>query len=346
MDLPIRFCTTPSGARIAYATIGEGPPLVWCPKWISHLERLWAHPAFRTFIRTLAQHRTVILYDRYGCGLSDRDRTDFSAVADMAVLEALVDHLELARFTLVGVSASGPHAVAYAARHPQRLSHLICYGTWARFDEAARDLSDATRAMLREHWGVGWRLLTDRYIPRADEATHQWFAALQRDAATPEIADELRIAGLNSDVSGVAARIAIPTTVIHRRADLALPVDFGRQLAALIPGAEFVMLEGDNHLPWFGDAPSVLRAITAALGDPQPVATFAKSSGGNGLSKREAEVALLVARGLSNRQIGTALTISERTAEAHVAHILDKLAMSSRSQVAAWAAETGLLVQS
>lgn len=88
MDLPIRFCITPSGARIAYATIGEGPPLVWCPKWISHLERLWAHSAFRTFMRTLARRHTIILYDRYGCGLSDRDRTDFSEAADAAVLEA------------------------------------------------------------------------------------------------------------------------------------------------------------------------------------------------------------------------------------------------------------------
>lgn len=345
MDLPIRFFTTPSGARIAYATIGQGPPLVWCPKWISHLERLWAHSAFRSFMRTLAGRHTVVLYDRYGCGLSDRDRTDFSPAADVAVLEALVDHLELARFALVGVSASGPHAIAYAARHPQRVTHLICYGTWARFDEAARDLSEATRAMLRDHWGVGWRLLTDRYIPGADEATHQWFAALQRDAATPEMADELRLAGLNSDVSELAVRVAVPATIIHRRADLGLPVEFGRQLAALIPGATFVLLEGDNHLPWFGDAPSVLRAIATALGDPQPLAGISRSSG-NGLSKREAEVALLVARGLSNRQIGATLTISERTAEAHVAHILDKLAMTSRSQVAAWAAETGLLVES
>lgn len=345
MELSVRFCTTSSGARIAYAVIGSGPPLVWGPKWISHLERQWAHPAFRSFMRALAHQHTVILYDRYGCGLSDRDRTDFSPAADVAVLEAVVDHLELARFTLVGVSASGPHCVTYAARHPHRVTHLICYGTWARLDEASRDLSDATRAMLRDHWGVGWRLLTDRYIPGADEATHQWFAALQRDSATPDMADKLRIAGLHSDVADLAAHLQVPTTVIHRRADVALPAELGRELAALIPGADFVPLEGDNHLPWFGDASAVLRAIAAALGDPPPLASTSGASP-NELSKRETEVAALVACGLSNREIGVTLTISERTAEAHVAHILNKLGVSSRSQVAAWAAQSGLSSQS
>ena len=149
MEQQIRFCTTPDGVRIAYATVGQGPPLVCTPAALSHLEQEWAWPARRAFLERLAEHHTVVRYDMYGCGLSDRERSDFSLEADLRSLEAVVDQLKLRRFALLGALWGGPSAIAYAAKYPRRVSQLILYGAYARVDQAQGELTDAMVALMQ-----------------------------------------------------------------------------------------------------------------------------------------------------------------------------------------------------
>jgi class 3 adenylate cyclase/pimeloyl-ACP methyl ester carboxylesterase len=278
MDQKIRLCTTTDGIRIAYAAVGDGPPFVVPPGWISHLELEWEQPALRAFFETVAHHHTVVRYDKYGCGLSDRDRTTFTLDQEVQIMETVVDHLKLKRMALFSVSQAGPVAIGYAVRHPRRVSHLILYGTWARRDSIANDaLRSALIPLIRAHWGIGSKALADAFLPGANSSVGEWFARLQRESATPEVAAELIEFGTRLDVADLVPRLRVPTLVLHRRGDLMVPFRLGRELAALTPGARFIPLEGAIHRPYFGDAESVLRAIAEFLEDPLDRPTVASA---------------------------------------------------------------------
>jgi len=269
MKQQIRFCTTADGVRIAFATVGEGSVLVCAPGWVSHLGLQWEWPAQRSFYERLARHHTVVLYDKHGTGLSDRNRTDFSLEADLRELETVIDHLRLKRLALFGLSQSGPTAVAYAVKHPQRVTHLILYGAYARGDAIATDeLKASLLSLIRAHWGLGSKTLADILLPGADAAAIEWFARWQRESATAEMAAQLLALNYQIEVADLLPRLRVPTLVIHRQRDRAVPFRLGRELAALIPNARFVPLEGNIHFPMFGDADSVLRVIAEFLGDP------------------------------------------------------------------------------
>lgn len=172
MEQQIHFCTRPDGARIAYATIGQGPPLVVPTPWVSHLELQWEDPDSRSYWESLARYHTVVLYDKRGVGLSDRDRTDFSLEAELEDLTVVIDHLRLKRLALFGYSQGGPVAVAYAAKHPRRITHLILYGTYARGDAiATAEVKSSLISLVRANWGLGSETLTNIFIPGADVAT-------------------------------------------------------------------------------------------------------------------------------------------------------------------------------
>jgi class 3 adenylate cyclase len=267
MEQHIRFCTSSDGTRIAYATVGQGPALVCPPGWVSHLELNWEHEPWRAFYETLGRHHTVVLYDKHGTGLSDRDRTDFCLEADVRGLEAVIDHLRLKRLALLGASQSGPVTVAYAVKHARRLTHLILYGTYARGGAITTgEFKASILSLVRAHWGVGSKALADIFVPGADAATSEWLARLQRGSATTEMAARLLALVYEVDVSDLLSRVRVATLVMHRQRDRAMPFRLGRELAALIPNARFVPLEGTIHLPWLGDADSVLRAIQQFLG--------------------------------------------------------------------------------
>ena len=269
MNQSIHFCTTADGAHIAYATVGRGPAFVIPPGWISHLELEWEQPAVRSFCQHLARHHTVVRYDKLGCGLSDRGRPAYSLEAEVRVLEAVVDHLKLRPFTLFTFSQAGPVAVAYAVKHPRRVSHLILYGTWARRDPLENDrLRAALIPLIQAHWGIGSKALADAFLPGVDASVREWFARLQREAASKEVAADLVEFARRLDVADRVAKLRVPTLVVHRRGDLMVPFRLGRELAALIPKARFVPLEGQIHRPYFGDSASVLRVIAEFLGDP------------------------------------------------------------------------------
>jgi pimeloyl-ACP methyl ester carboxylesterase/tetratricopeptide (TPR) repeat protein len=258
LEQRVRFCTTRDGVRIAAATTGAGPPLVKAANWLNHLEFDNRSPVWRHWIRELSRDHTLVRYDERGCGLSEWEVEDFSLDAWVRDLEAVVDDLELERFALLGISQGGPIAVAYAARHPERVSRLILYGSYAR-GRSHRDLSEREREegelmlkMIKVGWGTDHaafrQAFTSMFIPEANAEQSHWFNELERVSATPENAARILAACHLLDVRDLAPRLDTPTLVLHITEDLRVPHEAGRQLASLIPGARFVTLEGRNHL--------------------------------------------------------------------------------------------------
>jgi len=272
MEQQIRFCETADGVRIAYSTVGQGRAVVAVPGWISHLQLNAELPALRAYLEKMARNHTLVVYDKYGCGLSERSRTDFSLESELRPLEAVVDHLKLRRFALSGISQAGPVAVAYAVKHPRRVSHLILYGAYARGEAIAADeLKVGLKSLIRAHWGMGSKTLADLFLPGVDEASIRWFTRLEREAATPEMAAQLMDLTFSLNVVDLLPKVRVPTLVMHRRGDRAIPFQLGREMAAMIPGARFVQLEGNIHLPFFGNVDSIGRTMAEFLGDPVDV---------------------------------------------------------------------------
>ena len=334
----IRFCTTPNGAPIAYATTGAGRALLVPPAWISHLELLWRDEAYRAFFAPLAGAHTVVQYDRPGGGLSGPWPGPQGLDTDVAVLEALVDELGLDSVDLLGISLAAPVSVAFAARFPQRVGRLVLYGGFADGGQiASPPVRAAMLDMIRAHWGLGSEVLADVFLPDGSAESKAHFARLQREAASAEAAADLLAQCYEIRVTDLLAQVAAPTLVVHRRDDRAIPYRAGRDLAARIPGARLVSLPGRSHFPFAGDAAAVVRAILEFLGSAPAALSPPRAGRGPGeLTPRQLQVAALVADGLTNRQIAERLGIEERSAEGHVERIRHRLGVTSRSQVAAW----------
>jgi len=252
MEQEIRFCTTSDGVRIAYAAVGEGPPLVHVPGWISHLELDWLLPQSREIWESYAHHFRVIRMDKRGTGLSDRNVGDYSLEARVRDLEALADHLELREFALQGVSEGGPTCISYAARHPERVSRIVLYGTFAKGGGLAGDaeFGSAVKAVVKAEWGMGSRLLSDLFVGEdADPTLAQIFTEYQRQGATREDAYAMLEVNTEIDVRELLPKVRAPTLVVHARADRVIPIDAGRELAAGIPNARFVSVEGSHVNP-------------------------------------------------------------------------------------------------
>jgi len=259
MEQQLGFITAPDGVSICYATVGEGPPLVKAPNWLSHLEFDWQDAAKRSFFEALARNNTLVRYDKHGCGLSDRDRTEFSLESEVELLEGLIDHVAPEPLALLGISQAGPIALAYAVRHPERVSHLILYGAYSKGARiAADDLRESMLSLVRAHWGIGSKTLADMFMPGSDAAAVESFATNQRKAATAEMASQLLDLTYRIDVTDLLAQVRVPTVVIHRDRDRAMPFHLGRELASSIPDVRLVPLDGRIHFPWLGDSDSVL----------------------------------------------------------------------------------------
>ena len=253
----IRFCRGHDGVRIAYATCGSGPPLVKTANWLSHLEHDWESPVWRHMLEELSSGHTLIRYDERGCGLSDWSAADLSFESWVRDLEKVVDALGLDRFPIFGVSQGGAVAVAYAARHPERVTHLVLYGAYAlgrkrRAEPAQRDDAALFQQMLPLGWGrdnpAFRQFFATLFLPEGTPEQHAWFGDLQRQSSTPENAARLMAEFYEIDVVDLARQVRAPTLVLHASADAVVPFSAGRHLASLIPGATFVPLWGRNHL--------------------------------------------------------------------------------------------------
>jgi pimeloyl-ACP methyl ester carboxylesterase/DNA-binding CsgD family transcriptional regulator len=339
----IRFCTARDGVRLAYAIHGRGAPLVRTATWLTHLEFDWESPVWRHWLEGMADGHTVLRYDERGCGLSDRHVEDVSLEARVSDLEAVIDAAGTDRIALLGISQGGPLAVAFAARHPERVSRLVLYATHARGrlmrDPSASDREQAQLmdSLIRMGWGHGLpafrRLFTTLFMPDATPEQMEWFDELQRVTADPETAARIRRARNYDDVTEEATRVACPTLVIHPRDDALVPFAEGRLLATLIPGARFVALESRNHilladeLAW-AEFRTEVRNFLSPVEPPVP-ADLPE------LSNRELEVLALVAEGLSNEEVAARLYLSVRTVERHLSNIYAKLRVSGKAARAA-----------
>ncbi len=264
MEQQIRFCTTSDGVRLAYATVGKGPPLVVVSGWVSHLQFEWNHGESRPFWEGLAKGRLMVRYDKRGTGLSDWEAQDFSMEARLRDLETVVEALGLERFALMGFSEGGPTAIVYAARHPETVSHLILYGSYHRWSHPP-EVAEPVLALVRAQWGMGSAALASIFVPSGDPAQVAWFAEAERVAASAETAARIGEVNIGLDVTPSLKDIQAPTLVVHRRGDAVCPFDVAREMAALITDARLEPLEGDIHVAWWGDSKAVLDAVDSFL---------------------------------------------------------------------------------
>jgi len=352
MTQTIRFCTSADGARLAYGVHGSGPPLVRVATWLTHLQYDWDSPLWHHWLEALAEGRTLLRYDERGSGVSDRDVARFSIDAWVEDLEAVVDAAGLERFSLLGLSNGAAVAIAYAVRHPERVSHLVLCGGFAqgplRLDpsSSARAGVEAMVSLIRTGWGQAnpafRRIFTTLFVPDATHEQMTWFDEMQRISAAPETAARMRLARAEVDVADLLAQVVTPTLVLHAQDDAAVPFAQGRELATAIPDARFVPLEGRNHI-LLADEPAwvvFLRELNAFL--PTLPSDHTDESI---LSPRETEILRLVAAGMTNRAIADELFVSVRTVERHMGNMYDKLGLRGRSGRAAIAARAASLIR-
>jgi len=275
----IRFCTSGDGTRIAYSSVGTGPPLAKAANWLSHIEHEWDSPVWKHWIHAISQRHRLVRWDERGCGLSDWNVEDLSLETFVRDQETVVEAAGLERFALLGVSQGGAVAVAYAARHPERVSHLVLCGAYSRgWRHRADPREIESRTALLNLTRLGWgqnnpafrQMFTTRFIPDAGPDEMEWFNDLQRVSTSPENAARLMDTFSRLDVRSVLAEITVPTIVFHSQHDGVVPFDEGRLLAAGIRGSTFVPLPSRNHLLLEGEPAWTifLRELGTFLGWP------------------------------------------------------------------------------
>lgn len=335
------FCRAADGVQIAVAHAGRGPPLVRAAHWLSHVDYDLQSPVWRPWVQALAERHSFIRYDQRGCGLSDRDVQDFTLEAWVNDLEAVAETLPPDPFPLIGMSQGGAVAIAFALRHPERVSRLVLIGAYARGGlrrggtEEERIEAETLINLVRLGWG-GWnpafrRVFTSRFIPGGSDEQLAWWSDLERVSATPEVAARTLAAFQRIDVTELARQVEHPTLVLHATGDACVPFEEGRLLAQLIPGARFVPLASGNHVllptePAWETFLSELRAFLAA-DRPALAAPVAQ-----GLTRAEADVLSLMAEGYDNRNIAARLDKSEKTVRNQVSLVLGKLGVRTRAE--------------
>jgi pimeloyl-ACP methyl ester carboxylesterase len=341
----LRFAHVPSGARIAWASNGHGPVMVRAAHWMTHVEHDPRSPLWRPWLEGLGRTLRLVRYDERGCGSSASDGSApglDSAVQDLA---AVVKASGAERVALLGISGAAPTAVAYAERHPERVSHLVLLGGYLcgllhrRPTPAQLAFLEARVQLMRHGWG------------RGDPAVQQFFTTTMLPDATPEQAaalnEQQRLSCDGSraadylqaraalDVRELAPRVTCPTLVLHAEGDAMVPIELGRELAAAIPGARFEALATRNHIPTAGSA--AFERFT------QAVSQFVNAAPpGPALTPRERELAALVAQGLDNLQIGARLGLADKTVRNALSLLYGKLGVEGRPQAVVRTRDLGL----
>ncbi len=268
MEQQIRFCTTTDGVRIAYAVTGSGPPLLWVPGWLSHLELDLTFPPFRERCESLAEDFTLIRFDKRGTGLSQRGIAEFSLEIWVRDLEAVVAALQLDRFALLGYSEGGPISIAYTTRHSERVSHLVLTSTFANATGlfGGPEIQRGLTAMTRKSWGLGSGVLAEFFLGEGiDPVVQRQFALYEQQASNGADAVINAEAALQLDVRELLPNVNCPTLVLHPRADHVVPIELGQELAAGITGARFVSVDGP-HIPDSKQMAQMDAAIREFLG--------------------------------------------------------------------------------
>jgi pimeloyl-ACP methyl ester carboxylesterase/DNA-binding CsgD family transcriptional regulator len=349
----IRFCTAADGVRIAYASGGSGLPLIKTPNWLNHLELDVHSPVWRSWIERISRQHCLVRYDARGCGLSDRLVGQCSFASNQLDLQAVVDATGLERFVLYGASQGAAIAIEYAARHPERVSHLVLCGAYLRGvmkrDPSPLAIEEAHTMvkLIQMGWGRAnsafRQVFATQFIPDSTLEQLQGFDEIQRQTATSAVAAHLLATFQEIDVSDFASDVRCPTLVLHAHGDARVPFDEGMRVAAAIPGAEFVPLDSRNHIlldhqPAWRQFFNEVDAFLLRHGAPPPPQTFTL----DGLTTSEMRVLDRIAAGLNNGQIAVGLGISPKTVRNHINHIFSKLAVRDRAQAIVRGRDAGL----
>jgi len=272
----VRFCRGEDGVALAVATAGAGPALLRAGTWMTHVEHDWTSPLWAPFLRRLSARNRLVRYDMRGCGLSDRAVADISAAAFARDLETVAESLGAERFALLGASQGAAAAIACAAAHPARVSHLVIVGGYARGRNrrglvAEQEKAQAILTLMRQGWGdprsAFMQMFSSLYVPRSSPEQLAWWVEAQRGSSNGETAVRIRTACDEIDVTPLLPQVKVPTLVLHGRGDSVAPFEEGRLIAAGIPGARFVELDSDNHVILEGEPawPRFIGAIEEFL---------------------------------------------------------------------------------
>lgn len=358
MQPRIRYAITVDGVSIAFWTLGKGEPLVYMAggPW-GHVE-LWDILECRQWYERLAQERMLVRYDIRGTGYSERDVSDHSLDALVADVETVVDRLGLDRFDMFGAFDAGPVAIAFSARHPERVSHLVLWCSWARTSEMRSPRIRAWLGLIDQDW----ELMTDTCAhlalgwPAGEVGRHA--AQRLRESVSPEAARAALEAMGTFDVTELLPNLKVPTLVLHRSDIPWLPISIARELASCIPDARLSILEGESTAPYLGDTEEAASAIDEFLGEGEVGRTAQREAGApastqdgsgptrgypHGLTAREVEVLRHLAGGRTNDEIAKELFVSVRTVERHVANIYAKIGARGRANATAYALSHNLI---
>lgn len=347
----IRYVRTTDGVQLAWADAGAGPAVIKAANWLTHLEYEWESPVWRHWIHFFTDNFRFVRYDERGCGMTDANTGDLSLERWVEDVEEVVAAADLREpFTMLGISQGAAICVAYAVKHPERVSKLVLYGGYARgpFRRGDHERASFYQAMIdlvRLEWGSDnptfRQVFTSRFIPGGTDEQLDWYNELCRKTVAPEIAARLLESRAMIDVTSLLGVVRVPTLVLHARGDVVVPIAEGHILAAGIPGARFVELDSKNHVllehepAWERFCDEVLEFAGPRGASRDEHVAFAS------LSPREREVLVLITAGMSNAQIAERLSISEKTVRNHVSNLFDKLGVWTRAQAIVFAMEHG-----
>lgn len=350
----VRYCSTADGVRIAFEQLGSGPPIVKSANWMSHLDEDRDSPLWRHWLSLLTDGRQLTRFDGRGFGLSEREPADLSFDGMVADMAAVVDAARLARFPILGFCHGGPIALAYAVRHPERVSALVLCGTYAQ-GRAVRNPTPqdaAERELLLRMIALGWgqdspayrQVFATRALPQAPAEALSAYCDIQRASATPEQAQQLTELFWSIDVTALLPLLRCPVLVLHARHDDLVPFAQGQLLAQRIAGARFVALDSANHDLMANEPawPVLADAVRSFLAEHAGAPMRRDGRDLAVLTARERAVLEHIARGLDNEEIAGTLFMSEKTVRNHVSAIFSKLDFSSRGRLIVWARDAGL----
>lgn len=356
MNQDIRFCRSSDGTRLAYALSGNGPPLVMSATWLTHLEHQWRSLAWRPWLDAFSSlgHK-LLRYDSRGCGLSDRDAGDLSFESWVRDFEAVMDAAELRQFPILATCQGGPIAIEYAARHPERVSKLILYGTYSlgRMQRCDQPQEVEKGRVLLELMRLGWaqenhallQVWAHAFQPGGTIEHLRSWCDQQSAATSAEVAARLLEICWHVDVREAARKIKCPVLIVHAERDGMVPIEEGRVLAGLVPGSRFVQIDSENHMP-LGDEPAWPRLVGEMqqfLVEPvAPPAVKPNRLPLGELTERERAVLEGIAEGLDNSELATSLGLSEKTVRNHITRVFDKICVKHRYEAIVRARDAGL----
>lgn len=355
----VQYARTTDGVGIAFRTLGAGFPFLYLAggPW-SHVE-LWQVPECRRWYQRLAQNRMLIRHDMRGTGLSERAVADFSLDAHVRDVEAVIDRLRVPRVALLGAADAGPVAIAYAARHPERVSRLILWCAWARTAHITSPRIQAWRGLLDQDWELMTEMCAHLALGWSAGEIGRQSAARLKDAVTPETARAALEAIAAFDATPLLPRVQAPTLVLHRQDISWFPLAIARDLAARLPDARLLTFPGESTPPYLGDTEAAADAIDEFLGcgeeapapglvslpitESTPRLEAVRRPFPHHLTAREVDVLRLVANGQTNGEIAEALSLSVRTVERHIGNLYGKIGARGRADATAYALTRGFV---